>query len=117
MATGRNVAIVLVIALAVLVLPGGGDAADLIAAILGLIFAGGIALFVGRLYREHRYGILGLGDRHRAILYGSLAVAAATVTASSRLWETGAGTVAWFVLVGGASWGVAVVIRHARRYV
>jgi hypothetical protein len=116
MATARNVAIVLVIAAAVLILPGGGDAANLFGAILGLIFAGGIALFVGRLYRENRVGIFALGDRHRALLYGSLAVAAATVTASSRLWETAAGTFAWFALVGGASYGVVVVIQHARRY-
>jgi hypothetical protein len=112
----RNVAIVLAIALAVLVLPGGGDAANLVSAILGLLFAGGIAFFVGKLYRENRIGIFGLGDRHRAILYASLAVAAASVTAASRMWETGAGTFAWFVLVGLASWGVVVVIQHARSY-
>ena len=116
MAAARNVAIVAAIAAAVLILPGGGDAARLVAAILGLMFAGFIAFFVGRLYRENRIGILGLGDRHRALLYGSLAVAAATVAATRRLWETGAGTFAWFALVGGASYGVIVVIQHARRY-
>jgi hypothetical protein len=115
-AAWRNIAIVLAIALAVLVLPGGGDAADLVAAILGLIFAAGIALFVGKLYRENRIGIFALGDRHRALLYGSLAVAAATVTASSRLWESGVGTFLWFALVGGASYGLVVVVQHARRY-
>jgi hypothetical protein len=117
MSTWRNVAIVLALALAVLVLPGGGDAADLVAAVLGLVFTGGIAFFVGRLYRENRLGILALGDRYRAILYGSLALSAVTVSASPRLWETGAGTFAWFVLIGVASWGVFVVIRHVRRYV
>ena len=115
-AAWRNIAIVLAVALAVLVLPGGGDAADLVAAILGLIFAAGIALFVGKLYRENRIGIFALGDRYRGLLYGSLAVAAATVTASSRLWESGVGTFLWFVLVGGASYGLVVVVQHARRY-
>jgi hypothetical protein len=116
MAAARNLAIVLAIALAVLVLPGGGDAANLVGAILSLIFAGGIVFFVGRLYRENRIGIFGLGDRHRAILYGSFAVAAIAVAATNRMWETGAGTLAWFVLVGGASWGLVAVIQHARRY-
>jgi hypothetical protein len=115
-AAARNVAIVLAIAAAVLILPGGGDAANLVAAILGLIFAGFIAFFAGRLYRENRIGIFGLGDRHRGLLYGSLAVAAATVTATNRLWDTDAGTFAWFALVGGASYGVVVVIQHARSY-
>jgi hypothetical protein len=114
--TVRNVAIVLLIALAVFVLPGGGDAANLVAAVLGLLFAAGIALFAGRLYLENRVGIFGLGDRYRAILYGALAVAAVTVTATSRLWDTGLGTLAWFVLVGAASWAVVVVIRYARTY-
>ncbi len=112
----RNVAIVLLIALAVFVLPGGGDAANLVAAVLGLLFAAGIALFAGRLYLENRIALLGLGDRYRALLYGALAVAAVTVTATSRLWDTGPGTLAWFVLVGGASWAVVVVIRYARTY-
>ena len=88
MATARNVAIVLALALAVLVLPGGGDAANLVSAILGLIFAGGIAFFVGKLYRENRIGIFALGDRHRGILYGSLAVSAAAVTATRGAWSS-----------------------------
>jgi hypothetical protein len=116
MAAARNVAIIAAIALAVLVLPGGGDAARLVAAILSLIFSGIIIFFAGRMYRENRIGIFSLGDRYRGILYGSLAVAAAAVTATNRLWETNAGTFAWFVLVGLASWGLVVVIQHARRY-
>ncbi|MEA2271450.1 MAG: hypothetical protein QOI98_158 [Solirubrobacteraceae bacterium] len=116
MTVWRNVAIVAVIALAVLVVPGGGDAANLFAALLGLLFAGGIAFFVGRLYRENRVAIFGLGDRDRALFYGGLAVAAVAATATPRLWETGAGTAVWFVLVAGASWAVVVVVRNARRY-
>jgi hypothetical protein len=116
MAAARNVAIVAAIALAVLVLPGGGDAAALVAAILGLIFSGGIVFFAGRMYRENRVAIFSLGDRHRGILYGSLAVAAIAVTGTNRLWETNGGTFAWFVLVGAASWGLVVVIQHVRSY-
>jgi hypothetical protein len=43
-------------------------------------------------------------------------VLALTITASGRLWHTGAGLIAWFVLVAGAVYAVFAVIWTARRY-
>src|ERR1041385_3526716 len=73
--TLRNIAIVLVIAAAVFLLPGGGQAANTFESVLLIGFGVGFGYLGLRLYREYRVSLHGLGDRHRAILYGSLALA------------------------------------------
>ena len=49
------------------------------------------------MYRQHRIELYSLGDVSAATLYVAAAVAALTLTATSRLWETAAGEIAWFV--------------------
>src|SRR3712207_8673938 len=71
--TLRNIGIVLLLAVAVYAVPGGGTAAGIIGALISIAFAVGIWLFLMRMYREHRATIFGLGDRHRGFLYGGLA--------------------------------------------
>ncbi len=71
--TARNVAIVVAIAAGVYFLPGGGRAASTFEAVLWVAFGIGIAYFGVRMYRENRVALHGLGDRHRALLYGALA--------------------------------------------
>ena len=71
--TARNVAIVVAIAAAVYFLPGGGRAASTFEAVLLVAFGVGIAYLGVRMYRENRVAVHGLGDRHRALLYGALA--------------------------------------------
>jgi hypothetical protein len=112
----RNAAIVVGIAAAVWLLPGAGTATAFLAGLLGIVFLGAIAFFVGRLYMEHRTTLFSLGDRMRAVLYFSVAVAVVTVTATGRLWDSGPGTLVWFVLIGAASYGVVTVWRHSREY-
>ena len=114
MRTAINIAIVLALAAAVAFLPGGGGAANLFIWLVGIIFWGGLAWFLGRLYREYRTDVYALGDRMRAVLYVSIAVAVLTVTGTRVLWETPAGMLAWFLLVGAASYGVFAVWRHWR---
>ncbi len=88
MKTARNVAIIALIAAAVEFLPGGGRAADAFAAALWVVFAAGFAFFGYRLYRERGVDLHSLGDRHRALLYGAVAVGYVTVAARSRMWQT-----------------------------
>ena len=114
--TLRNVVIVLALAAAVDFLPQGGRTADTISAILAVGFGAGLALFAGRMYLEHRVTIYGLGDRHRALLYGALAVGAVTITAQPRMFQTGLGEFAWFVLLGGVVVALLTVFRHWRSY-
>ena len=69
----RNIGIILVLALAVFALPGGGTGADILLALIGIAFSVAIWFFLMRMYREHRTTIFALGDTYRAVFYGSLA--------------------------------------------
>ena len=71
----RNIAIVLLLAVAVWQLPGGGTATNTISNVLGLIFAGGLVFLGYRMYMEHRTTLFILEDKVRALLYGSLVMA------------------------------------------
>jgi hypothetical protein len=116
--TLRNVAIVAAIAAVVYFLLGGahGRAAETFWAVLWVAFGIGIAFFGVRLYRENRVAIHGLGDRHRALLYGALAGVVFLLTARSRMWNTGAGELAWFVLAAAAVYALIATYRHWRTY-
>jgi hypothetical protein len=114
--TTRNVLIVLVLAAAVAFLPGAGLAGDLLAAILSAIFFVGLVWFAGRLYLEHRYTLDTLGERWRLVLYGSLGLAVLTITATSKLWDTGPGTLLWIGLIALASYGLYATYRSSRQY-
>src|SRR5215469_9192301 len=68
----RNIAIILTIAAAVYLLPGGGRAANTFESALWAAFGVGIAYLGLRLYREHRVTLYSLGDRYRALFYGAI---------------------------------------------
>jgi hypothetical protein len=112
----RNALIVVAIAAAVFVLPGGGRTAAFAAAVIGIAISAAFALIGVHLYRENRIAIFSLGDTHRGLLYGAVAVAVLAMAARPRLWETGTGTLAWLVLVVGASLALVQVWRHYRAY-
>jgi hypothetical protein len=113
----RNVVIILAIAALIVLVPGGGTGASVAIQAVSILFLGAIAWFASIMYRQHRITIYSLGDRKRAIVYVALAVALLTVTATSRLWHAGGGgIVAWFVLVGGASYALFAVVWSARQY-
>ena len=73
--TARNVAIVALIAAAVFLLPGGGQAASTFEAVLLVGFGVGFGYLGLRLYREYRVDAPRPRRSHRAMLYGSLALA------------------------------------------
>lgn len=112
----RNIVIILLLAAAVWKLPGGGAAASTVSNALTLAFVGGLLWFGFRVYKENRQTIEWLGDRLRLILYGSVVLAAFTLIATSRLWHTTGGTVAWFVMIAIAVYGVAMAFRASRSY-
>jgi hypothetical protein len=114
--TARNVLIILALAAALAFLPGGGQTAEFIGALFGFAFLAGLVFFAARLYLEHRVAIFSLGERRRLIAYSAIGVALLALTASSRLFETGAGTFAWFVMVGGASYALFWVWQSSRQY-
>jgi hypothetical protein len=110
----RNIAIILALAAALAYLPRASTAADTIVWLLTLVMYAALAWFVHTLYRSYRVELYGLGDRMRALLYVSIGVATVAVVGTSDLWDTGAGTVLWFALVGAALFGVFTVFSHWR---
>ena len=114
--TARNIAIVMLIAAAVAFVPGGGRAANTFATVLGVVFYVGIALAAAWFYRSNRVAIYSLGDRRRALLYGSIAVAVVTVAAKPRMWVTGFGEFIWFVLIGLVVYTLLALYRYSRSY-
>ena len=112
----RNVLIIALLAVAVAFVPGGGTTSSVIVQILSFGFLAAISIWGFRLYREHKVEIYGLGDRNRAILYASGGVALLTVSGTPRLWNTGAGVLVWFALIGVAAFGVLTVFRAWRSY-
>jgi hypothetical protein len=112
----RNVAIILVVAAAVAFLPGGGRAANVAGAVLSILFAAGLAWFFGRTYLERRMDVYTLDDRHRAILYVAIGVAAVTIVAAARLTATSGGTVAFVALLAACAYALLTVYRAWRQY-
>jgi hypothetical protein len=115
-ATARNVLIIVALAAVVAFVPGGGDTASFVAALLSTAILASIVLIVARLYRENRVTIFSLGDRHRAMLYGALGTVVVAMTARERAFDTGAGTVLWIAAMGGAAYALYLVFRHFREY-
>jgi hypothetical protein len=70
----RNVAILMLIALAVVALPGGGNTAALVGAVLSLLIVSLLAYIAGRFYRDHQVDLYSLREIDRATLYVALGV-------------------------------------------
>jgi hypothetical protein len=113
----RNAAIIVVLALIVWLVPGGGQASITVSNLLGLAFAGGILFLVYRIYMERRGTILGLPDRQRGILYGSLALGTVAIVGTRKMWDAGGGgAIVWLVLVAISVFGLYSVWQAYRAY-
>jgi len=112
----RNVLIVLGIAALVVLIPGGGKGADVAIQAASLLFLGTLAWFASIQYRQHRVWLFSLGDVRRGALYAALAVAYLTITATHRLFQTSAGTIAWIALIAASAYTVFAIVWTARRY-
>jgi hypothetical protein len=109
--------VVALIALVLVALPGGGNALDVVLALLSIVFLAAIALLGYRLYGQHRLDIDGLEPNTRLALYGSIGLAILTVVATDRLFDVGgAGIVAWFALLALCSYGIYWVWLQYRKY-
>jgi hypothetical protein len=109
--------VIALIALAIVVLPGGGNALDVVLTLLTIAFFTAIALLVYRLFRQYRIELESLDATLRLALYGSLGLVLLTLTATDRLFEAGGGGVLlWFALLALASYGIFWVWTRYRRY-
>ena len=109
--------VIALIALALVVLPGGGRALDVVLTLLTVAFFAVIAALGYRLYHQYRIDLQTLEPSTRVGLYGSLGLALLTLTATGRLFEAGgAGVIVWFALLALASYGVFWAWNQYRRY-
>jgi len=109
--------LIALVALGLTVLPGGGNALDVVLTALTIVFFAAIALLVARLYRQYRLDIESLDPNIRLALYGSLAIAVLTFTGTDRLFDAGgAGVLVWFALLAVASYGLFWAWTRYRRY-
>ncbi len=113
----RNIAIILVLTVAVWRVPGGGAAGATVANVLTIIFVGSLLFFGYRMYMENRERIFGLEERQRWVLYAGSALIAITLVASRRLWEAGGiGALVWLMLLGVGVYALVGVWRAYREY-
>jgi hypothetical protein len=113
----RNIAIIVLLAVAVWQVPGGDAAGSTVANVLSIIFIGGL-LFLGyRLYMENRETIFGLEERQRGVLYAGAALIAITLIATRRMWDAGGvGAIVWLMMLGAGVYAIVGVWRAYREY-
>jgi len=114
--TVRNIAIIAAVALAVAFVPGGSTTAQLVLGVISMAFLAAIGFLGYRLYIENRFTLWGMSLQHRALLYGGIAFATGTLIATSQLWESGLGTILWFIFLGGSAMAVWHAWTESRRY-
>lgn len=113
----RNIAIIVVLAVAVWKLPGAGTASSTLWNLLSVAFLGGLFFFGYRTYMERRETLHGLEDRQRGLLYGAFALIAFALVATHRMWNAGGlGGVVWLAMLGAGGWAVYSVWRASRAY-
>jgi hypothetical protein len=96
----RNVAIIMLRALGVAFVPGGGNAANTVLTALTMGFLVALAAFVYQLGRQNQLTLTALSDSRRALLYGALGLIALLIAGTDEFFNTGGGTLAWIVLLG-----------------
>ena len=109
----RNAAIIALLALAVTILPGGGNVADGLLLALSLVFSGALAMLAVRFWRENSLSRDAMTERQRGLIYGALGVIALMVAGTDELLDTGVGTVAWLAILVASVWLIFNTWREA----
>jgi hypothetical protein len=112
-----KVGVIMLIALVLAVLPGGGNALNVVLALLSIAFLGAIAFLGYRLYRQYHIDIDSLEPNVRLALYASLAGAVLTIVGTNRLFDAGgAGIAVWFAVLALCSYGLYWVWTRYRQW-
>jgi Kef-type K+ transport system membrane component KefB len=110
----RNIAILMLIALAVVAVPGGGSTAALVGAVLSLLIVSLLAYIGGRFYRDHQIDLYSLRETDRAILY--VALAGIVLVLAWWHFNTTAGSLLSIALLAICGGGLLHVYRNWQRY-
>lgn len=109
--------VVMLLALVLVVLPGGGNALDVVVMLLTVVFLAAIALLAYRVYRQYRVDIETLQPNVRLVLYGSVGLAILTLVGTDRLFDYGGiAILAWFALLALCSYGLYWTWMRYRSY-
>jgi hypothetical protein len=114
--TARNVAIILLLALAVDLLPGGGAAAETVLVAISMAFLAAIAWFAFRLYNEQEMTLMTIPDGRRAILYGAVGAIALLIVGYEEFRSWSGGILVWIALMAACVAAIFLVWREATRY-
>ena len=99
-------AIIAGLAAIVAFVPHGGTTAGFIGRIISVALTILFVLFGARLYQMFRDDIYGLGDRHRAILYGAIGTFVLAMAWRVELLDTAAGSLLWIAMIAAALGGL-----------
>jgi hypothetical protein len=116
MRSARNVAIIMLLALAVAFGPHGGNAAEAILTAITMGFLAGIAWTLYVLSRQNQLTLASLSDGRRAVLYGALGMIALLIAGSDELFDSGGGTLAWILLLAASVAAIWKVWTEAGTY-
>lgn len=106
----------MILALGVAFVPGGGNAADTVLTALTIGFLAAIAWFLYVFSRENQLTLSTLSDGRRAILYGALGLIALLIAGTDEFFDSGAGTLAWILLLGASVAAIWRVWLEANTY-
>ena len=112
-----KIGVVMLVALVIVVLPGGGNVLDVLLTLLSIIFLAAIAFLGYRLFRQYRFDIETLEPNVRLTMYGSIGLAIITFVATNRLFDAGGlGVLLWFALLALCSYGLYWTWTRYRSY-
>ena len=114
--TIRNVAIIMLLALVITVVPGGDAAAQTILVALSMIFLAAISWAVARLYRDQEMTLSTMPDSRRAILFGAIGAIALLIVGYEEFRSWDGGVLVWIGLMAGAVAAIFLLWRDAASY-
>jgi len=109
----RNVAIIALLALGLTILPAGGNVATGLLTALSLILFAAVALLAVRFWAQSSLTRDAMTDRQRGLVYAGLGAIALMIAGTDELFDTGAGTVAWLLIMAVSIWVIVVTWREA----
>jgi hypothetical protein len=116
MRAARNVAIILILAIPVAFVPGGGNVASAIMLALTMGFLAGISWLIYTIARQNQLTIATLSDARRAILYGAVGLICLLIAGADEMLASGGGTLAWILLLGASIAAIWRVWMEANSY-
>jgi hypothetical protein len=114
--TLRNLAIIMLLALVVAVVPGGDAAAETILVALSMAFLAAIAWAAARLYRSQEMTLDTIPDGRKAILFGAIGAIALLIVGFEGFQERDGGILIWIALMAASVTAIFLVWREATTY-